>query len=72
MAERKDAEAKLLRQYIEQQVLLDLIPAVVLYKNDKNELFAQTAWPGWFGSVPPLLVNRRTFGTHRSQRDTLT
>src|SRR5688572_12593809 len=34
ITDRKQAEAKLLRQHIEQQVLMDLIPAMVWYKND--------------------------------------
>jgi PAS domain S-box-containing protein len=35
---RKEAEAKLLRQQIEQQVLLDLIPAMVWYKDSQNRI----------------------------------
>jgi PAS domain S-box-containing protein len=35
---RKEAEAKLLQQQIEQQVLLDLIPAMVWYKDSKNRI----------------------------------
>ena len=35
---RKEAEAKLLQQQIEQQVLLDLIPAMVWYKNSQNRI----------------------------------
>ena len=35
---RKEAEAKLLRQQIEQQVLLDLIPAMVWYKDTHNRI----------------------------------
>jgi PAS domain S-box-containing protein len=38
ITERKQAEAKLMRQHIEQQVLMDLIPAMVWYKNDRNEI----------------------------------
>jgi PAS domain S-box-containing protein len=38
ITERKQAEAKLMRQHIEQQVLMDLIPAMVWYKNDHNEI----------------------------------
>lgn len=38
ITDRKQAEAKLLRQHIEQQVLLDLIPAMVWYKNDQNQI----------------------------------
>ena len=35
---RKDAEAKLLKQQVEQQVLLDLIPAMVWYKDTQNHI----------------------------------
>ncbi|HEY3475815.1 MAG TPA: PAS domain S-box protein [Anaerolineales bacterium] len=35
---RKEAEAKLLQQQIEQQVLLDLIPAMVWYKDSQNRI----------------------------------
>ncbi len=35
---RKEAEAKLLQQQIEQQVLLDLIPAMVWYKDTHNRI----------------------------------
>lgn len=35
---RKEAEAKLLNQQIEQQVLLDLIPAMVWYKDPQNRI----------------------------------
>lgn len=35
---RKEAEAKLLLQQIEQQVLLDLIPAMVWYKDSQNRI----------------------------------
>jgi PAS domain S-box-containing protein len=35
---RKEAEAKLLKQQIEQQVLLDLIPAMVWYKDAQNRI----------------------------------
>src|SRR4029078_1076267 len=35
---RKQAEAKLLQQQIEQQVLLDLIPAMVWYKDSQNRI----------------------------------
>jgi PAS domain S-box-containing protein len=35
---RKEAEAKLLKQQIEQQVLLDLIPAMVWYKDTQNRI----------------------------------
>lgn len=35
---RKEAEAKLLNQQIEQQVLLDLIPAMVWYKDTQNRI----------------------------------
>jgi PAS domain S-box-containing protein len=38
ITDRKQAEAKLLRQHIEQQALMDLIPAMVWYKNDHNEI----------------------------------
>jgi PAS domain S-box-containing protein len=38
ITERKQAEARLMRQHIEQQVLMDLIPAMVWYKNDQNEI----------------------------------
>lgn len=38
ITDRKHAEAKLMRQHVEQQVLMDLIPAVVWYKNDHNEI----------------------------------
>jgi PAS domain S-box-containing protein len=38
ITDRKQVEAKLLRQHIEQQVLLDLIPAMVWYKNEHNEI----------------------------------
>ena len=38
ITDRKQAESKLLRQHIEQQVLLDLIPAMVWYKNDQNQI----------------------------------
>jgi PAS domain S-box-containing protein len=35
---RKEAEAKLVKQQIEQQVLLDLIPAMVWYKDTQNRI----------------------------------
>jgi len=35
---RKEAEAKLLQQQIEQQALLDLIPAMVWYKDSQNRI----------------------------------
>ena len=35
---RKEAEARLLKQQIEQQVLLDLIPAMVWYKDTQNRI----------------------------------
>jgi PAS domain S-box-containing protein len=35
---RKEGEAKLFRQQIEQQVLLDLIPAMVWYKDSENRI----------------------------------
>jgi PAS domain S-box-containing protein len=35
---RKEAESKLLQQQIEQQVLLDLIPAMVWYKDSQNHI----------------------------------
>jgi PAS domain S-box-containing protein len=35
---RKEGEAKLLQQQIEQQVLLDLIPAMVWYKDSQNRI----------------------------------
>lgn len=35
---RKEVEAKLLQQQIEQQVLLDLIPAMVWYKDSQNRI----------------------------------
>jgi PAS domain S-box-containing protein len=38
ITQRKQAEVKLMRQHIEQQVLMDLIPAMVWYKNDRNEI----------------------------------
>lgn len=38
ITDRKQAEAKLMRQHIEQQVLMDLIPAMVWYKNEHNEI----------------------------------
>ena len=38
ITERKRAEALLRRQQIEQQVLLDLIPAMVWYKDDQNRI----------------------------------
>jgi len=38
ISQRKEAEAKLLQQQIEQQVLLDLIPAMVWYKDSQNRI----------------------------------
>ena len=38
ITQRKEAEAKLLQQQIEQQVLLDLIPAMVWYKDTHNRI----------------------------------
>lgn len=38
ITQRKQAEAKLLQQQIEQQVLLDLIPAMVWYKDTHNRI----------------------------------
>ncbi len=38
ITQRKKAEAKLLQQQIEQQVLLDLIPAMVWYKDTHNRI----------------------------------
>jgi PAS domain S-box-containing protein len=38
ITERKQAEARLLQQQIEQQVLLDLIPAMVWYKDAHNRI----------------------------------
>lgn len=38
ITERKRTEAKLLQQQIEQQVLLDLIPAMVWYKDTQNRI----------------------------------
>ncbi len=38
ITQRKQAEAKLLQQQVEQQVLLDLIPAMVWYKDTHNRI----------------------------------
>ena len=38
ITQRKEAEARLLQQQIEQQVLLDLIPAMVWYKDSRNHI----------------------------------
>ncbi len=38
ITERKEAEARLLQQQIEQQALLDLIPAMVWYKDSHNRI----------------------------------
>jgi len=38
ITQRKEAEANLLRQQIEQQALLDLIPAMVWYKDSQNRI----------------------------------
>jgi PAS domain S-box-containing protein len=70
ITDRKQGEAELLRQHIEQQVLMDLIPAMVWYKNDQNEIIrANRLAAESINPTPEQLEGRSTYDLYPDEAE---